>query len=134
MGKNFDASGSVGPFFVPAEDLPEGGAGLTIETRLNGAVVQSATTADMVFDLATIVSLASVGITLEPGDMIFTGTPAGVGAARTPPLFMKPGDVVEVEIEGIGTLVNHVVHESDTAHPGGPRQHTGSSENGRHEA
>jgi len=66
----------------------------------------------MVFDLATVISLVSEGISLEPGDVIFTGTPAGVGAARKPPLFMKPGDIVEVEIEGIGVLRNKVVDET----------------------
>ena len=111
MGKNFDSTGAMGPVFVSAEELPEGGAGLKIETRLNNKVVQSASTDDMVFDLAAIISTISEGISLEPGDVIFTGTPAGVGAARKPPLFMKAGDVVEVEIENIGILRNRVVDE-----------------------
>ena len=112
MGKNFDGTGPFGPVFVTADELPPGAAGLRIETRLNGQVVQSASTADLIFDVASLVSMISVGITLEPGDIIVTGTPSGVGAVRTPPLFMKAGDVCEVEIEKIGTLRNPV--EDDT--------------------
>jgi acylpyruvate hydrolase len=112
MGKNFDSTGPFGPVFVTADELPPGAAGLRIETRLNGQVVQSASTADLIFAVASLVSMISVGITLEPGDIIVTGTPSGVGAVRTPPLFMKAGDVCEVEIEKIGTLRNPV--EDDT--------------------
>jgi acylpyruvate hydrolase len=108
MGKNFDATGAFGPVFVTADALPEGAQGLKIETRLNGKVMQSASTSDLIFDVATLVSLISVGISLEPGDLIVTGTPSGVGAARKPPVFMKAGDVCEVEIEGIGVLRNAV--------------------------
>lgn len=109
VGKNFDETGSVGPTFVSADEVPAGGAGLTIQTRINGETVQFANTGEMVFDVATIVSLVSEAMTLEPGDAIFTGTPAGVGFARKPPLFLKGGDRVEVEIEGIGLLGNPVV-------------------------
>ena len=98
--------------FVSADALPPGARGLKIETRLNGTVMQSASTDDLIFDVATLVALISVGITLEAGDIIVTGTPSGVGAARKPPLFMKPGDVCEVEIERIGVLRSRVVDET----------------------
>jgi acylpyruvate hydrolase len=111
MGKNFDATGAFGPVFVTADELPPGAKGLRLETRLNGAVVQSASTGDMIFDVPSLVSIISEAMTLEPGDIIVTGTPSGVGVARDPKLFMKPGDVCEVEIEGIGTLTNHIVAE-----------------------
>jgi acylpyruvate hydrolase len=114
MGKNFDATGAFGPVFVTADALPPGARGLKIETRLNGKVMQSATTDDLIFDVATLVSLISVGITLEAGDIIVTGTPSGVGAARKPPLFMKSGDVCEIEIEKIGILRNQIVDEDST--------------------
>jgi 2-keto-4-pentenoate hydratase/2-oxohepta-3-ene-1,7-dioic acid hydratase in catechol pathway len=115
MGKNFDGTGAFGPVFVTADALPPGARGLKIETRLNGAVMQSASTDDLIFDVATLVALISVGITLEPGDIIVTGTPSGVGAARKPPVFMKSGDVCEIEIENIGTLTNKIVDESTRA-------------------
>jgi len=102
IGKNFDATGAFGPVFVSADSLPPGGAGLTIETKLNGATVQSSNTDQMIFDVAHIIAIISASITLEPGAVLVTGTPAGVGAARKPPVFMKPGDVCEVKIEGIG--------------------------------
>ena len=116
VGKNFDATGSFGPVFVTADELPEGARGLTLETRLNGQVVQSSNTDRMIFDVPTLVSIISEAMTLLPGDLIVTGTPAGVGHSRNPKLYMKPGDVVEVEIEGIGTLRNPVADESVTAH------------------
>ena len=108
MGKNFDGTGAFGPYLVTAEELPAGARGLHIQTRLNGAVVQDASTDDMVFSVARLISILSEAISLSPGDIIVTGTPAGVGMARDPPLFMKHGDVCEVEIEGIGTLRNRV--------------------------
>src|SRR5690606_27583445 len=92
MGKNFDATGGFGPDFVSADELPPGAKGLRIQTRLNGQVVQDANTADMVFDVVETIALLSACMTLEPGDLIVTGTPAGVGMARKPPLWMKPGD------------------------------------------
>ena len=107
-GKNFDGTGALGPCFVSADSLPPGCAGLRLETRLNGQIVQEANIDDMVFPVAALVSILSEVMTLRPGDLIVTGTPAGVGLARTPPLFMKPGDLCEVEIEGIGILSNPV--------------------------
>jgi acylpyruvate hydrolase len=111
IGKNFDNTGPFGPDFVTSDELPPGAAGLKIQTRLNGAVVQDASTSSLIFDVATLVSLLSEAVCLQPGDVIVTGTPSGVGLARKPPLFMKHGDVCEVEIEGIGVLRNPVVDE-----------------------
>lgn len=111
IGKNFDGSGGFGPEFVAAADLPPGARGLRLQTRLNGKVMQDANTSDMVFDVATTVAILSECMTLEPGDLLVMGTPAGVGAARTPPVFLKPGDVCEVEIESVGLLRNPVVQE-----------------------
>jgi 2-keto-4-pentenoate hydratase/2-oxohepta-3-ene-1,7-dioic acid hydratase in catechol pathway len=109
MGKNFDRSGAFGPEFVTADELPPGATGLQLTTRLNGQVLQHANTRDMIFDVATLVSVCSEPFALQPGDMIISGTPAGVGFARKPPIFMKAGDVCEVEIEGVGLLSNPVV-------------------------
>lgn len=111
VGKNFDGTGAFGPALVTADELPPGAKGLKLETRLNGQTVQSASTDTMVFDVASLIAIISEAITLEPGDVIVTGTPAGVGAARKPPLFMKPGDLCEVEVEGIGLLVNPIAQE-----------------------
>lgn len=112
LGKNFDDTGAFGPALVTADELPAGARGLRLQTRLNGEVVQSASTDDMIFDVATLVSLLSQAHALEPGDLIVSGTPAGVGLARQPALWMKPGDVCEVEIEGIGTLRSPIVDEA----------------------
>jgi acylpyruvate hydrolase len=111
MGKNFDSSGSIGPWLVTADDLPPLGKGLAISTRLNGETVQESNTANMIFDVAQIVAYVSEAFVLQPGDVIVSGTPAGVGAARKPQLFMKPGDTAEVEIEGIGTVTNVIASE-----------------------
>lgn len=108
IGKNFDATGGFGPFLVTADALPAGCKGLHIESRLNGKVMQSANTDDMIFPVALTVSLLSQCMTLEPGDVVVMGTPAGVGYARKPPVWLKQGDVIEIEIEGIGTLSNPV--------------------------
>lgn len=108
MGKNFDATGAFGPWLVTADELPAGARGLLLETRLNGQTVQSANTRDMVFDVASLIVTISEAITLEPGDLIVAGTPAGIGHAREPRLYMRPGDICEVEIEGIGLLRNRV--------------------------
>jgi acylpyruvate hydrolase len=108
-GKNFDGTGAFGPWLVTPDEVPAGANGLRLQTRLNGQTVQDATTADMIFDVAELVHLISSFMTLEPGDVIVTGTPSGVGFARKPPLWMKHGDVVEVEIEGLGLLRNPVV-------------------------
>jgi acylpyruvate hydrolase len=112
VGKNFDGTGAFGPHLVTADELPAGATGLRLQTRLNGQIVQDASTADLIFDVATLVSTLSEAFTLQRGDIIVTGTPSGVGFARKPPLFMKAGDVCEIEIEGVGTLVNPVVDEA----------------------
>lgn len=108
VGKNFDRTGGFGPYLVTADEVPAGGAGLKLETRVNGRVVQSANTRDMIHDVATLIATISEAITLQPGDIIVSGTPAGIGWARTPRLLMKDGDVCEVEIEGIGLLSNPI--------------------------
>lgn len=108
-GKNFDATGPYGPAIVTADALPPGASGLTIRSKLNGEVMQEGNTADMVFSVARIIADVSEIMTLHPGDMIATGTPSGVGFARSPQVFMKDGDVIEIEIEGIPTLTNRVV-------------------------
>jgi 2-keto-4-pentenoate hydratase/2-oxohepta-3-ene-1,7-dioic acid hydratase in catechol pathway len=107
-GKNFDGTGAFGPFFVTSDALPRGCEGLTLQTRLNGKVVQEAKTDEMVFPVASLVSIISEFMTLVPGDLIVTGTPSGVGVARNPQLFMKDGDVCEVEVERIGVLSNPI--------------------------
>jgi acylpyruvate hydrolase len=111
MGKNFDRSGSLGPWFVSADELPAGGKGLKIESRLNGKVMQSDNTSNMMFPVAETIVYATQGITLEPGDLLVTGTPSGVGHARKPPVWMRAGDVCEIEIEGIGILRNPIEDE-----------------------
>jgi acylpyruvate hydrolase len=111
IGKNFDGTGAFGPVFVSADELDAGAKGLRLKTRLNGTELQNASTSDMIFDVATQVSLLSDAMLLKPGDVIVTGTPSGVGLARDPKIFMKPGDVCEVEIEGIGLLSNPVVQQ-----------------------
>ncbi|MDB5874724.1 MAG: 5-oxopent-3-ene,2,5-tricarboxylate decarboxylase [Ramlibacter sp.] len=112
IGKNFDGTGAFGPWAVSADELPAGGAGLRIEARLNGEVMQSADTRDMLFGVEETLALLSECMTLEPADVVVMGTPAGVGAARSPPLWMKDGDTVEVEIERIGLLANPVCDEA----------------------
>jgi len=116
VGKNFDGTGAFGPYLVTHDELPSGGHGLQLRTRLNGTVLQDASTSDLIFNVATLISLLSEACTLLPGDILVTGTPSGVGFARKPPLFMKAGDVCEVEIEGLGTLVNPVMDDP----PGNP--------------
>ena len=96
MGKNFDATGAFGSEFITADELPPGCKGLRFETHLNGTVVQKASIDDLIFDVATLVSLLSDAFTFVPGDIIITGTPGGVGLARKPPLWMKPGDVCTI--------------------------------------
>ena len=112
VGKNFDDTGAFGPWLVTADALPPGCRGLRLQTRLNGEIVQDASTDSLVFDVATLVSLLSVAFTLQAGDIIVTGTPSGVGLARKPPLWMKPGDVCEVELDGVGVLRNPVVDQA----------------------
>lgn len=111
VGKNFDGTGAFGPDLVTADELPAGARGLLLQTKLNGQVVQSATTDDMIFDVETLISIISEAITLEAGDVIVSGTPAGIGWAREPKLLMKQGDVCEVIVEKIGTLSNAIVDE-----------------------
>ena len=109
VGKNFDGTGAFGPYLVTADELPPGGKGLQLTTRLNGEVVQQASTTDMVFPVDELIAVLSEAMTLEPGDVIVSGTPAGIGWARDPKLLMQDGDVCEVEIEGVGLLRNPVV-------------------------
>jgi 2-keto-4-pentenoate hydratase/2-oxohepta-3-ene-1,7-dioic acid hydratase in catechol pathway len=115
LGKNFDATGGFGPAFVSADEAPPGGRGLKIVTRLNGVVVQSANTDEMIFSVAEIIAAASEAVTLQPGDVLVTGTPSGIGWGKEPKLFMRHGDRCEVELEGIGLLSNPIVDETPAA-------------------
>jgi acylpyruvate hydrolase len=117
MGKNFDGTGAFGPWLVTPDALPPGAHGLHIQGRLNGQVMQDSSIDKLIFSVPTLIELISVAISLEPGDVIITGTPGGVGAARKPPVYMQPGDVFEVEIEGMGVLSNPVQRESQEEAP-----------------
>jgi len=110
-GKNFEGTGPFGPWMVTADEI-EPGRPLRLSTRLNGETVQDSHTGHMIFPIPRLITYASTIFTLVPGDVIATGTPAGVGWSRKPQRFMKPGDVIEVEIEGIGTLRNPVVAQA----------------------
>lgn len=110
-GKNFDDTGAFGPWLVTPDEVPAGAAGLKIECRVNGEVMQSSNTGNLIFTVANTIHLLSTFMTLEAGDVIVMGTPGGVGVARDPQVWMKAGDVCEVEIEGIGLLTNTVVAE-----------------------
>lgn len=112
IGKNFDATGGFGPVLVTADELAPGATGLRLQSRLNGQVMQDANTDDMIFSVAETIALLSECMTLEPGDALIMGTPAGVGQARTPPVWMKAGDTIEIEIERIGVLSNPIVAEA----------------------
>ena len=112
MGKNFDGTGGFGPDLVTPDELPDGAAGLGLTTRLNGDLMQDGNTNDFLFPVAQVIAILSEAMTREPGDVVLTGTPSGVGYARKPPVFMKPGDRVEVTIEGVGTLRNAVRDEA----------------------
>jgi len=112
IGKNFDGTGAFGPDFVTSDELPPGAAGLRMTGRLNGETVQQTLTSDLIFNVEKLLPLISAAITLEPGDVISTGTPSGVGLSFKPPKMMKAGDVFEIEIEKIGTLRNPVVNEA----------------------
>ena len=112
MGKNFDGTGAFGPWMVTADELPPGGKGLKIQARLNGQVMQSDNTENMIFPVAEAIAYITQGMTLEPGDIIMSGTPSGVGLARKPPVWMKNGDVCEIDIEGIGVLSNPIADEA----------------------
>lgn len=111
-GKNFVASGAFGPWMVTRDEIDDAEA-LRLETRLNGEVVQSESTGELIFGIASLIEYISIWTELMPGDVIATGTPGGVGAGRKPPLWMKPGDTVEVEISQIGVLSNRVVGEDE---------------------
>src|SRR5437588_4020199 len=112
MGKNFDRTGGFGPWMVSADELPPGAKGLKIQSRLNGQVMQSDNTDNMMFPIADTIAYVTQGITLEPGDIVFTGTPSGVGHARKPnPVWMKQGDTCEIDIEGVGVLANPIENE-----------------------
>ncbi|WP_108660020.1 fumarylacetoacetate hydrolase family protein [Acuticoccus kandeliae] len=110
-GKNFDGTGAVGPWIVTADELPAGAAGIGIRSRLNGAIMQNSNTAHMIFSVPRTIAILSEVMTLQPGDLIATGTPEGVGYARKPPVFLRPGDEIAIEIDGIGTLTNPVAAE-----------------------
>ncbi len=112
IGKNFDGTGGFGPELVTADELAPGATGLRIQSRLNGQVMQDANTSDMIFPVDETIALLAECMTLEPGDAIIMGTPAGVGQARTPPVWMKAGDVCEIEIDQIGVLRNPIVAEA----------------------
>jgi 2-keto-4-pentenoate hydratase/2-oxohepta-3-ene-1,7-dioic acid hydratase in catechol pathway len=109
-GKNFDRSGAFGPWMVTADEIPDPAA-LTLQTRLNGQVMQDTPVSDLIFDVPALIAYVSTFTQLVPGDVLVTGTPGGVGFARKPPVYMKDGDTVEVEISGIGTLRNPVADE-----------------------
>jgi 2-keto-4-pentenoate hydratase/2-oxohepta-3-ene-1,7-dioic acid hydratase in catechol pathway len=111
IGKNFDATGAFGPVLVTADELPPGAAGLRIQGRLNGQVMQDANTSDMIFNVAETIALLAEVLTLDAGDVVVMGTPAGVGQARTPPVWMKAGDTFEVDIEQIGVLTHLIEDE-----------------------
>lgn len=112
IGKNFDATGGFGPWLVTPDELPPGAAGLRIQSRLNGQVMQDSDTGRMLVTVAHAITLLAECMTLEPGDVIAMGTPSGVGYARKPPVFMRPGDRIEIDIEGIGVLANPVEDEA----------------------
>ena len=111
VGKNFPATGGFGPWLVTPDEIPDPGR-LAVKTRVNGVEVQNGNTDDLIFDVPAMVAYVSSFTSLAPGDVIATGTPQGVGFARKPPLWLKPDDVVEVEVEGVGVLRNPVIAEA----------------------
>jgi 2-keto-4-pentenoate hydratase/2-oxohepta-3-ene-1,7-dioic acid hydratase in catechol pathway len=111
VGKNFDGTGAFGPFLVTADEVPPGGSGLRLQTRLNGKIVQNASTSEMIYNVASTIAFLSQAMTLYPGDLLVMGTPPGVGMVRKPQLYMKAGDHCEVEIERLGLLSNTVADE-----------------------
>lgn len=114
-GKNFDNTGAIGPISVTPDELPEGAFGLKIESRVGDEILQSANTSDMMWSVAKTISLISQYTTLEPGDYIAMGTPPGVGHAKVPPRWLRPGETVEAEVEGIGICASPIVDEKDFA-------------------
>ena len=111
IGKNFDATGGFGPCLVTPDELPRAADGLRIQSRLNGQIMQDANTKNFLGGIVETLVLMTECMTLEPGDVVITGTPAGVGYARKPPVFMKAGDTIEIEIEGVGVLSNPIADE-----------------------
>ena len=111
IGKNFDGTGAFGPELVTADELPDAVTGLTLTTKLNGELMQEGNTDNLVFPVRQLIAILSECMTLEPGDVVVTGTPAGVGYARQPPVWMKAGDTIEIEVAGLGKLVNVVQDE-----------------------
>lgn len=114
-GKNFDNTGAIGPYVVTPDELPEGAKGLKIESRVGAEILQSSNTDNMIWSAAQTIATISEYATLAPGDLIALGTPPGVGHAKTPPRWLKPGEVVDIEIEGIGICSNPIVDEADLA-------------------
>lgn len=112
-GKNFDATGAIGPVVVTPDELPAGAAGLKVQTRVGAELLQNSNTSDMLWSVAAVIASISEFATLEAGDLIAMGTPPGVGHARKPPRWLRPGEVVEIEIEGIGICANPVIAEED---------------------
>jgi 2-keto-4-pentenoate hydratase/2-oxohepta-3-ene-1,7-dioic acid hydratase in catechol pathway len=117
-GKNFLASGAFGPWLVTQDEIPDPAA-LELSTRLNGEVVQHAPLTDLVFSIPQLIEYITQFTRLLPGDVISTGTPDGVGFLRKPPVYLKPGDRLEVDIPGVGLLRNHVIAEADGVGPSG---------------
>ena len=115
-GKNFDNTGAIGPFVMTPDEVPEGAAGLKIESRVGDEILQSSNTANMIWGVRKIIAIVSEYTTLAPGDMIAMGTPPGVGHAKKPnPRWLVPGETVEIEIEGIGICASPIVDEKDHA-------------------
>ena len=112
IGKNFDLTGAFSAELVTPDELPAGASGLRITSRVNGEIMQQGDTGDMIFDVATLVTVLSEAMTLEPGDVIATGTPAGVGYARKPPVFLRVGDEIEIEIERIGKVTSPIARRN----------------------
>jgi 2-keto-4-pentenoate hydratase/2-oxohepta-3-ene-1,7-dioic acid hydratase in catechol pathway len=112
IGKNFDKTGAFGPYLVTPDELPAGASGLRIQSRLNGKIMQDSNTGLFLWDVVEALCIITECMTLEPGDVIITGTPAGVGYARKPPVWMAPGDVCEIEIDGIGILSSTIADEA----------------------
>ena len=110
QGKNFDATGSLGPWMVTADEI-DPGKPMRLTTRVNGEVRQDDTTASIIFDFSYLLAYVSTFMTLDPGDLILTGTPTGAGARFKPPRWLAPGDVLEIEVSGIGVLRNTVIDE-----------------------
>lgn len=115
VGKNFDRTGAFSAELVTPDELPAGAAGLRITARHNGEIMQDSDTGDMVFDVATLITTLSEAMTLEPGDVIATGTPSGVGYARKPPVFLREGDTIEIEIAQIGKVTSTIARREASA-------------------